>query len=122
MNGPKDNLGEDGEDEPACIKPATNLALKYGFVTDLTSLVVEENEKYLIKTHDPEKFKYDIIKKYQVEYTVVSLPLETTSNPNFQELESKTAESGKKRFFAKPIQITWIINHKFPDEKLFLGP
>ena len=100
MDGPKDNLVEDEEDVPACIKPATNLALKYGFVTDLTSLVVEETEKYLIKTHDPEKFKYDIIKNYQDEYTsVVSLPLGTSSNPNFQEIESKITESGKKRFF-----------------------
>ena len=100
MNGPKDNLGEDGEDEPACIKPATNLALKYGFVTDLTSSVVEENEKYLIKTYDPKKFKYDIKKNHRVEYTsLVSLPLGTSSNPNFQELESKSAEAGKKCFF-----------------------
>ena len=98
MDGPKDNLEEAEEDVPACIKPATNLALKYGFVTDLTSLVVEENEKYLIKTHDPEKFRYETVKKYQVEYTVVSLPLGTSSNPNFQELESKATESGKKRF------------------------
>ena len=98
MDGPKDNLVEDEDDVPACIKPATNLAMKYGFVTDLTSLVVEENEKYLIKTHDPKKFKYDIIKN--VEYaSVVSLPLGTSSNPNFQEMKSKIAESGKKRFF-----------------------
>ena len=34
------------EDIPSCIKPATNLALKYGFVTDLTSLLVEEKNVY----------------------------------------------------------------------------
>ena len=68
-------------------------------MTDLTSLVVEENEKYLIKIHNPEKFKYDIINGYQVEYdAVVSLPLETSSNTNFQEIKSKLAESGKKLF------------------------
>ena len=94
---------EDYEEElsdltPPCLKPATNLALKYGFVTDLTSLVVEENENYLIKIHDPEKLKYDIT--YQVdEYSGVSLPLETPSNLNFQEIERKIAELGKKRFF-----------------------
>ena len=74
------------------------LALKYGFVTDLTSLVVEENEKYRIKIHNPEKFKYDIISSYQVD-AVVSLPLQTSSNTNFQEIKSKLAESGKKLFF-----------------------
>ena len=68
-------------------------------MTDLTSLVVEENEKYRIKIHNPEKFKYDIISGYQVEYdAVVSLPLETSSNTNFQEIKSKLAESGKKLF------------------------
>ena len=79
-------------------------------MTDLTSLVVEENEKYLIKTHDPEKFKYDIIKKYQVEYTVASLPLGTSSNPNFQELESKVTESGKKRLELRCLCVTVAIN------------
>ena len=65
-------------------------------MTDLTSLVVEENEKYRIKIHNPEKFKYDIISSYQV--AVVSLPLETSSNTNFAEIKSKLAESGKKLF------------------------
>ena len=71
--------------------------MKYGFVTDLTSLVVEENENYLIKIHDPEKLKYDIT--YQVdEYSVVSQPLETSSNLDFQEIKIKIEESGKNRF------------------------
>ena len=72
--------------------------MKYGFVTDLTSLVVEENENYLIKIHDPQKLKYDITHQVD-EYSGVSLPLETPSNLNFQEIERKIAESGKKRFF-----------------------
>ena len=38
-----DDEQDEQEDIPTCIKPATNLALKYGFVTDLTSLLVEEN-------------------------------------------------------------------------------
>ena len=68
-------------------------------MTDLTSLVVEENEKYRIKIHNPEKFKYDIISSYQVEYdAVISLPLDTTLNTNFQEIKSKLAESGKNFF------------------------
>ena len=59
---------------------------------------MEENENYLIKIHDPEKLKYI---KYQVdEYSVVSQPLETPSNLNFQEMERKIAESGKKWFFS----------------------
>ena len=68
-------------------------------MTDLTSLVVEENEKYRIKIHNPEKFKYDIIRSDQVEYVaVINLPLEGGSNINFQEIKSKLAESGKKLF------------------------
>ena len=66
-------------------------------MTDLTSLVVEENEKYRIKIHNPEKFKYDIIRSDQVEYVaVINLPLEVGLNINFQEIKSKLAESGKK--------------------------
>ena len=94
----KDDYGDDLTDEiPACLKPATNLALKYGFVTDLTSLVVEENENYLIKIHDPEKLKYDIT-SFE-EYSVASQPLDTPSNPNVQEFKRKLAESGKKCLF-----------------------
>ena len=59
---------------------------------------MEENENYLIKIHDPEKLKYDITYQFN-EYSVVSLPLDTPSNLNFQEIETKIAESGKKRFF-----------------------
>ena len=73
------------------------LALKYGFVTDLTSLVVEENEKYRIKIHNPEKFKYDVIGSSQVD-AVISLTLDTPSDTNFPEIKSKLAESGKKLF------------------------
>ena len=78
--------------------------MKYGFVTDLTSLVVEENKNYLIKIHDPEKLKYDTTYPVRDEYSVVSLLLETPSNPNFQEIEKKIEESGKKCFFY--IQLT----------------
>ena len=68
-------------------------------MTDLTSLVVEENEKYRIKIHNPEKFKYDIISSDQVEYVaVINLPLNAGLNINFQEIKSKLAESGKKLF------------------------
>ena len=91
----KEDYGDNLTDEiPACLKPATKLALKYGFVTDLTSLVVEENENYLIKIHDPEKLKYDITYQFN-EYSVVSLPLDTPSNLNIQEIKRKLAESGK---------------------------
>ena len=55
---------------------------------------MEENENYLIKIHDPEKLKYDITYQFN-EYSVVSLPLDTPSNLNFQEIEMKLAESGK---------------------------
>ena len=59
---------------------------------------MEENENYLIKIHDPEKLKYDITFQSD-EYSGVSLPLETPSNLNVQEMERKIAESGKKCFF-----------------------
>ena len=59
---------------------------------------MEENQNYLIKIHDPEKLKYDITYQFN-EYSVVSLPLDTPSNLNFQEIKRKLAESGKKRFF-----------------------
>ena len=93
--------------------------MKYGFVTDLTSLVVEENENYLIKIHDPEKLKYDIT--YQVdEYSVVSQPLETSSNLDFQEIKIKIEESGKNRFLSIfnllnniPIRFPTYIIHKY---------
>ena len=66
-------------------------------MTDLTSLVVEENEKYRIKIHNPEKFKYDVIGSSQVD-AVISLTLDTPSDTNFPEIKSKLAESGKKLF------------------------
>ena len=71
--------------------------MKYGFVTDLTSLVVEENENYLIKIYDPEKLKYDFTYQFD-EYSVDSKPLETP-NLNVQEIKRKFAEAGKNFFF-----------------------
>merc|ERR1712241_1234800 len=44
-----DNVNKEEEDTNDCEDEATKLALKYNFVTDLTSLVIEEDDDYINK-------------------------------------------------------------------------
>merc|ERR1719350_468455 len=44
-----DNVNKEEEENNDCENEATKLALKYNFVTDLTSLVIEEDDNYINK-------------------------------------------------------------------------
>ena len=53
-----------------CKKEATDLALKYNFVTDVTSMIVEEEDEYVNKgsIHVSKVGKNDLIEEFPVDY------------------------------------------------------
>ena len=81
----------------ACHKKAIELAMNYSFVTEVTSLVVEENY-YYIKNINPKRLEYSHSDTISGQSSI-SLPLNVPPIPTIQELD----QSGKQSLDLKKI-------------------
>ena len=66
------------EDSDRCEKEAIRLALKYNFVTDVTSMVVEEDDEYITTKNLEEK---EVKQKDTTQYSYVSRSSANSYNP-----------------------------------------